>query len=148
MNTGASARERYERGRTLRQAKMYHQALVDLRHATQDPNYAGQAHTQVALCLRAMGRHEDAVAALRYALNSTSLSENESVYVLYLLGQSLESLGRQGEALEAYNWVRHEDSDFMDVESRIKQLCGVSQSVLTRDLSSIWSHLLRMVGKS
>jgi tetratricopeptide (TPR) repeat protein len=124
---------------------MYQQALVDLRHATQDPNYAGQAHTQVALCLRAMGRHEDAVAALRYALNSASLSENESIYVLYLLGQSLESLGRDREALEAYNWVRQEDASFMDVQLRIKHLCGVSHSVLTRDLSAIWGHLLKRV---
>ena len=141
MDTRISARESYERGRTLRQAKMYNQALVNLRHATQDPNYAGQAYTQVALCLRAIGRHEEAVTALRYALDASSLSPNEYVYLLYLLGQSLESLSRFAEAVEAYNWVRQEDADFRDVQLRIKRLCGRGQSILTLDIGSICSNL-------
>ena len=94
MNATVSARERYERGRTLRQTKMYDQAMAELQHATHDPNYAGQARTQLGLCLRAMGRHEEAVATLRQALHSPSLSPQESIHVLYIVGQSLESLGR------------------------------------------------------
>ena len=147
MDTLLSARDSYERGRTLRQAKKYDQALTDLQHATHDPNYSGQAHTQVALCLRAMGRHEDAVTALRYALDSSSLSRNESVYVLYLLGQSLESLGRYAEAVEAYNWVRHEDADFQDVESRIKRLCGMTKSSVSPGLLSRCVNLLGNFGR-
>ena len=112
MDSGISAREQYERGRTLRQNKMYKQALTDLQEAIDDPKYRGQAYTQTALCLRALGRHEEAVNALRHALNSSSLSSNESLHVLYLLGQSLETLGRCGEAIEAYNWVRQEDARF------------------------------------
>jgi tetratricopeptide (TPR) repeat protein len=134
MDTRISPRQWYERGRTLRQAKMYDQALSDLRQVIHDPNYGGQAHTQVALCLRALGRHEEAIAALRFALDSSSLSLHESMHVLYLLGQSLESLGRYAEALEAYGWVRQEDATFLDVESRIKRLCGRPQTILTRPL--------------
>ena len=76
MDIGISAREQYERGRTLRQNKMYKQALTDLQEAIEDPKYRGQAYTQTALCLRALGRHEEAVKALRHALNSSSLSSN------------------------------------------------------------------------
>jgi len=137
MDSGISARERYERGRTLRQNKMYDQALADLQQAIKDPNYAGQAYTQTALCLRALGRHDEAVAALRYALDSTSISPNESLHVLYLLGQSFESLGRYAEAIEAYNWVRQEDAGFLDVDTRIKRLCGARQSVFTRPLKAV-----------
>ena len=97
MDRTASARDRYERGRTLRQAKMYDQALVELRRVAQDPNYRGQAQTQVGLCLRAMGRYEEAVAALRQALHAPNLSSDECIHVLYLLGESLESLGRYAE---------------------------------------------------
>jgi len=111
---------------------MYDQALAELQHATQDPNYAGQARTQLGLCLRAMGRHEEAVATLQQALHSPSLSSKESIHVLYLVGQSLESLARYAEALEAYNWVRQEDPGFLDVEFRIKKLCGVQQTLLTQ----------------
>ena len=136
MDTHISAHEWYERGRTLRQNKMYDQALADLQQATKDPNYAGQAHTQTALCLRSLGRHEDAVAALRYALDSSSISPNESLHVLYLLGQSLESLGRYGEAIEAYNWVRQEDAGFLDVEAKIKNLCGARQNIFARPVKA------------
>ena len=132
MDTTMSTRERYERGRTLRLNKMYDQALAELQHATHDPNYAGQARTQVGLCLRAMGRHEEAVATFRQALHSTSLSPKEHTYVLYLMGQSLESLGRFAEAIEAYNWVRQEEPRFLDVEFRIKTLCGAPRSLLTQ----------------
>ena len=132
MGTTSSAREHYERGRTLRQAKTYDQALAALQHATNDPNYAGQARTQLGLCLRAMGCHEEAVTAWRQALHSSSLSQGESVHVLYLVGQSLESLGRPAEAIEAYNWVRQEDPGFLDVDNRIKNLCGAQLSLLAQ----------------
>jgi tetratricopeptide (TPR) repeat protein len=115
---------------------MYNQALEELGEVTEDPYYAGQAQTQLALCLRALGRHEEAIAALRRALNTSSLSDQEYKHVLYLLGQSLESLGRSAEALEAYNWVRQEDAGFLDVQSRIKNLCGAQRSLWSQPLTS------------
>ncbi|HKP01453.1 MAG TPA: tetratricopeptide repeat protein [Nitrospiraceae bacterium] len=124
MDTTKSAHEHYEQGRTLRQKKMYDQALEALHHVTHHPAYAGQAQIQVGLCLRAMGRHDEAVTALREALNCSSLSQEEYTHVLYLLGQYLESLGRSAEAIEAFNWVRQEDPGFRDVETKIKKLCG------------------------
>jgi tetratricopeptide (TPR) repeat protein len=138
MDTRMSARELYERGRMLRQAKMYDRALADFRSAIQDPNYAGKAHTQEALCFRAMGRHGEAATALEKALASSTLSPNEQVHVLYLLGQTLESLGRHAEALEAYGWVRQADGGFLDVDDRIKQLCGsrTRPTFLTRPFKS------------
>jgi tetratricopeptide (TPR) repeat protein len=140
MDTRMSARDLYERGRMLRQAKMYDLALADFRHAIEDPNVAARAHTQVALCHRAMGRHGEAAAALRQALASSALSSDEHLHVLYLLGQTLESLGRYAEALETYGWVRQAKAGFMDVDGRIKQLCavgrGASPSLLTRRLRS------------
>jgi len=134
MDTRMSARDLYERGRMLRQAKMYDRALADLGTVVQDPYYAGKAHTQVALCFRALGRHGEAAAALKKALESPALSPNEHLHVLYLLGQTLESLGRHAEALEAYGWVRQADGSFLDVDNRIKQLCGSrgGASFLTR----------------
>jgi tetratricopeptide (TPR) repeat protein len=149
MDTTMSTSERYERGRTLRQAKMYDQAMAELQHATHDPNYAGQARTQLGLCLRAMGRHEEAVTTLRQALHSPSLSPQESIHVLYLVGQSLESLGRYAEAIEAYNWVRQEDAGFLDVGSRIKNLCGAPRSLLTQavDLLQMGRSLIGKLAK-
>ena len=146
MDTRIPARDLYERGRMLRLAKMYDRALADFQSVLQDPYYVGKAHTQIALCFRALGRHAEAAAALRRALDSSMLSENEHLHVLYLLGQTLESLGRHAEALETYGWVRQEAGDFMDVDERIKQLCavatGTSASLLGRKFKS--ADLLRM----
>ena len=136
MDTRMSARDLYERGRMLRQAKMYDRALADFRAVIQDPYFAGKAHTQVALCFRAVGRHTEAAEALQRALDSPSLTPNEHLHVLYLLGQTLQSLGRYAEALEAYGWVRQEKPGFLGVDDRIKELCAVGTgtpvSMLTR----------------
>ena len=142
MDTQMSARELYDRGRMLRQAKMYDRALADFFNATQDPYFAGKGNTQIALCYRAMSRHQEAADALRKALESSTLSSNEHQHVLYLLGQTLESLGRYAEAVEAYGWVRKADAGFLDVEARIKQLCGTPPSALTRAFRS--ADLLRI----
>ena len=149
MDTRMSARDLYERGRMLRRAKMYDRALADFQQVTHDPNFAGQAYTQAALCFRALGRHGEAAAALEKALDSPILSANEHLHVLYLLGQTLESLGRHAEALKAYGWVRQVDARFLDVDSRIKQLCGSRpSSFLTRpfqsaDLRGIYRYFRR-----
>ena len=153
MEPQMSARERYERGQMLKQIKMYDRALDDFRHAARDPQYAGNAHAQLALCFRAMGRHEEAAAAFREALTAPTFSSEEIVHLLYLLGQTLESLGRYAEALEAYGWVRQEDAGFRDVADRIKHLCAggsgpISQSLLVRqfrvgDVLKMCGHLRR-----
>jgi tetratricopeptide (TPR) repeat protein len=146
-----SARELYERGRVLKHASMYDEAVDDFQHAAEVPEYAGQAQAQLALCFRAMGRHEEAVEAFRQALESSTCSSIENLQMRYLLGHSLESLGRTAEALEAYGWVRQEDARFRDVTARIKHLCAggrgpMRQSLLARqfrvgDLFTIYSQL-------
>ena len=148
MGTARSAREQYERGRTLRQANMYDQALEALQPVTNDPYCGGQARTQLGLCLRAMGRHEEAVTALRQALQSTSLSQGEYNHVLYYVGECLESLGRPAEAIEAYNWVRLEDPGFLDVESKIKNLCGEQPSLLTLGLIQFGRSFIGKLARS
>lgn len=129
-----SAGDLYQRGRVLKHAKMYDEAIDDFQHAAGAPQYAGLAQTQLALCFRAMGRHEEAVTAFRHALQSSTFSSSENMQTLYLLGHSLESLGRTAEALEAYGWVRQEDAGFRDVASRIKHLCAGRRGPVPRRL--------------
>ena len=151
MEQPKSAFDHYERGRVLKHAQMFDQAREAFQQAASDPEYAGNAHVQIALCLRATGRYDEAAAAVRQALGVGMFSSKEKAHILYLLGQTLESLGRYAEAVEAYGWVRQEDAGFRDVASRIKHLCAggrgpVSQSLLVRqlqvgDLFTIYGHL-------
>lgn len=151
MELRISGRESYERGLVLKQAQMYNRALDDFRDAGRDPEFAGKAYMQSALCFISMTRYEDALVSFRRALTAQALSANETVHVLYLLGKTLESLGRYAEALEAYNRVRQEEPHFRDVTSRIKRLCAKGcgpVSVWARqfhaeDLLTMWGHFRR-----
>ncbi len=122
MGQRMSAFEHYERGLVLKQVKIFHTALEEFQQAATDPQHAGKAHVQMGLCLRSTGRYKEAVVAFRQALESATFSPKERLHLLYLLGQTLESLGRYAETLEAYRWIRREDPGFLDVARRVKHL--------------------------
>ncbi len=122
MEQPMSTFDHYKRGRDLKQSHMFAEALEEFQQAITDPLYGGKARVQIALCLRAMERYDEAAAAFRQALEVATFSSEETTHILYLLGQTLESLGRYAQALEAYGWARKEDPGFKDVAHRIKHL--------------------------
>jgi len=91
------------------------------------------------------------VAAFRKALNSSPGSTKEKVQILYVLGRTLEVLGRTEETLEAYRWIRREDPDYRDVAQRIQHLSSkrwsssggrVSQPSWVTGVLRSWQSLL------
>ncbi len=122
MERPMSTFDHYQRGRVLKHSHMFDEALEEFRQAVTDPLWAGKARVQMALCLRATERYDEAAAAFRQALELSTFSSEETTHILYLLGQTLESLGRYAQALEAYGWARKEDPGFKDVAHRIKHL--------------------------
>ncbi len=114
--------ERYERGIALKKAGLYKAAIEQFELAAVERSWAVKAHAQVGLCYKLSGRYEEAVPAFQRALKSTPVSSKETVQILYVLGRTLESLGRIAETLEAYRWIRREDSEYRDVAERIEQL--------------------------
>jgi tetratricopeptide (TPR) repeat protein len=122
MESGIDASERYERGLALRKAGLFKQSVEEFEEAATDRMYALKAYAQIGLCHKSSARYEEAVLAFRKALKSPHASTKETVQILYVLGRTLESLGRIAETLEAYRWIRREDPDYRDVEQRIKQL--------------------------
>jgi tetratricopeptide (TPR) repeat protein len=122
MESGIDTSERYERGLALRKAGVFKQAIEEFEEAAKDRAYALKAYAQIGLCHKSSARYEEAVFAFRKALKSPHASVKEMVQILYVLGRTLESLGRIAETMEAYRWIRREDPDYRDVEQRIKQL--------------------------
>ncbi len=114
--------ERYERGLALKKAGLYKPAIEQFQQAAAAPAFALKAYAQIGLCYKAAGRNEDAVTAFRKALKASAGSAKETVQILYVLGRTLESLGRMPETLEAYRWIRREDPGYRDVAKRIEQL--------------------------
>jgi len=122
MGQKMSALDHYERGLVLKQVNMLPQAIDDFKKAALNPDCAGKAHVQIALCLKAAGRHEEAVMAFRQAAVSPTVSSEEQRHILYHMGQTLELLGRHAESVEVYGWIRKEAPGFRDVAQRIKHL--------------------------
>ncbi len=114
--------ESYERGTTLKNVGLFRQAAEHYEKAAQDPAYALKGFAQMGLSLKKSGKQEEAVAAFRRALQVPSPSLKEQVQILYLLGRTLESLGRIPEALESYRWLRREAPQYRDVAMRIESL--------------------------
>ena len=112
MDKQMTAGECYERGLVLKRVQMFHQAIDDFRKAAVDPHYTGKTHVQIALCLNAAGRHEEAVMAFRQGLATRTFSSEEERHILYHMGQTLESLGRYAECLEVYGWIRKDSRPF------------------------------------
>ena len=122
MDAGQDAAEKYERGLALRKAGLFKQAVAEFEQAAAAPAYALKAYAQMGLCYKSTGRYDDAVVAFRKSLKSSPTSTKELVQILYVLGRTLEMLGRTGETLEAYRWIRREDPTYRDVEQRILEL--------------------------
>ena len=116
------AHESYERATTLKNVGLFRQAAEHFEKAAQDPAFALKGLAQMGLCLKTSGQQEEAVAAFRKALQVPSATSKEQVQILYLLGRTLESLGRMPEALEAYRWLRREAPEYRDVALRIESL--------------------------
>jgi len=93
---------------------------------------AVKAYAQMGLCYKLSGCYEDAVTAFQKALKFTPGSSKETVQILYVLGRTLESLGRVAETLEAYRWIRREDPAYRDVAERIEQLSSRRPTVATK----------------
>ncbi len=134
-----SAADLYRRGLVLKKAHMFRMAIEDFEQAARDQHYAPQAYIQMALCWRAVGRADEAVAAFRQAAASPILSSEERLHVFYHMGRLLEEQGRFSESLELYGVIRKESPDFGDVALRIRRLCtGKGESVTaTRGSRSI-----------
>lgn len=145
--------EAYERGTALKNVGLFRQAAEHFEKAAQDPVYALQGFAHMGLCLKKSGKQEEAIVAFRRALQVPATSSNEQVQILYLLGRTLESLGRIPDALEAYRWLRREAPQYRDVTKRIESLStrrmytdnrqGQGISPWAQHALQMWQSLLR-----
>jgi tetratricopeptide (TPR) repeat protein len=123
-------------------------AVTEFRQATRDPEQAGKAFAQIALCLKRLGRDDEAVTAFREALATDNFSPLERVHVQYLFAQTLESLDRDTEALMVYRMIRREHPNFQHVDNRIEILSSrmvgsrhTSTAHQSGERASVWSHV-------
>jgi type II secretory pathway predicted ATPase ExeA len=117
-----SPEEDYAQAMELKEAGRLKEA-VDLFHvAARDKSIWFEAYSQVGLCYVKMKEHHAAIQAFRTALEDPSAQQQDILDVLYVLGRSLESVGRGGQALDVYQRISHVTPTFRDVANRLREL--------------------------
>jgi tetratricopeptide (TPR) repeat protein len=112
----------YRKALSLKQAGEFSQALALLDRLTDDGVWGIKALGQKGLCLKAIGRYEDALAVFRTALDRPSGSTQDQVSLRYLYARTLESMGRSQEAVECYRTISRDGRQYRDVAVRLDQL--------------------------
>jgi type II secretory pathway predicted ATPase ExeA len=112
----------YREALSLKQAGEFSRAIALLDRLTADEVWGVKALGQKGLCLKAIGRYEEALAAFRAALDRPSGSAQDLVSLRYLFARTLESMGRSKEAVECYRTISRDGRKYRDVAVRIDQL--------------------------
>jgi type II secretory pathway predicted ATPase ExeA len=139
----------YEQGLALKQAGSYKQAIAAFERAATDSMQQVRAMSQVALCLSAVGRHEDAAKELVALLKSRQGTDLERLNIRYFLARSLETLHRTQKACELYMAIHKQNPEFRDVGIRLRRLspawslASFSSPAWIRGFAKYYSQRLR-----
>jgi general secretion pathway protein A len=118
----SSPEEDYASAMALKTEGRLKEAVELFHSAARDKAIGFKAHSQVGLCYVKMKEHHAAIQAFRTALEDSTVLQQDTLDVLYVLGRSLESVGRPGQALEAYHCISHVTPTFRDVATRLRGL--------------------------
>jgi type II secretory pathway predicted ATPase ExeA len=109
----------YQEGLALKQAGQYGEALKKFEAAGKNPDVQFVATAQQGMCLRALGRLDDAVASFRLALAVNGAKTPDQMNVRYVLAQTLDSMGQSHEAQEQYRMIHDIDPLYRDIADRV-----------------------------
>ena len=109
----------YREGLGLKQTGQYEEALKQFEAAGKDPALRFKATAQQGMCLRAIGRLDDALASFRQALAVNGAKTADLLNVRYVLAHTLDSVGQRHEAQEQYRVIHDIDPLFRDVADRV-----------------------------
>jgi len=106
----------------LKQAGEFSKAIHLFDRLIDDRVLGIKAVGQKGLCMKAIGRYEEALATFRIVFDRPSVSAQELEPIRYLFARTLESMGRSHEAIECYRSIKRGDRNYRDVAQRIDQL--------------------------
>lgn len=112
----------YREAVALKQAGEYARALVLFEALVKQEAWTTKALAQKALCLKATGRYDEALATIRVALDQQPVSSQESVSLRYLSARILEAKGRYDEAVAVYRTLERGQPAYRDVATRLSRL--------------------------
>lgn len=125
----------YKEAVALKQAGEYTQAVVLFDALAKQEAWTTKALAQKGVCLKAIGRYDDALETIRSAIDQKPSSPQERVSLRYLLARTLEANGRHEEAVEVYRTLKRGQSAYRDVAERLARLDNIDHMR--------WMELLR-----
>lgn len=118
----------YREAVALKQAGEYARALVFFEALAGEEAWTTKALAQKALCFKATGRYDEALATIQIALDRQPVSSQEHVSLRYLLARTLEAKGRYDEAIAVYRSLECGQSAYRDVATRLARLNSTASS--------------------
>jgi type II secretory pathway predicted ATPase ExeA/TolA-binding protein len=118
----SSPEEDYARAMELKEEGRLKEAVERFHSAASDKSMWFKAYSQVGLCYVRMKEQHAAIQAFRAALDDPTASQQDILDVLYLLGRSLESVGKASQAVEVYQRIKDSNPTFRDVANRLREL--------------------------
>ncbi len=132
-NDGENPAALYDEAVALKKASQLKKAIILFDRLAERKSWAVKALAQKGLCLKAMGRYEDAFIAMREAAKLQPVTEEEGVAARYLLARTLESQGLCDEAREVYVALDQGQRKYRDVSVRLARLQNNDQDSVSVD---------------
>ena len=109
----------YRQGLDLKQGGQFDEAVKRFEAAGQDPQYRFKALAQRGLCLKTIGRLNDAADSFRDALAANGAKTTDLINVRYMFARTLDSMGRADEARAQYREIHEIDPLYRDISDRV-----------------------------
>jgi general secretion pathway protein A len=111
----------YARAMDLKEQGRLEEAVELFHLAARDKSMWFKAYSQVGWCYVKMKEHHAAIQAFRTALDDSTAPQQDMLEVLYVLGRSLESIGKAGQAVEVYHRINLVAPTYRDAASRLRE---------------------------
>ena len=105
-------------------AKRYDDAAIELAEASKSPQRRTQSLALLGRCAWEQGKYEEAIQYCDEALPEMVRMDRHKMAVMYNRASSLAALGRNDEALAAFQEIYRNNARFKDVAERIRALGG------------------------
>lgn len=119
---GASPRDRIDGGIAFLEMGLFELACRHFKAAMQTPEFRVEALSLWAFAMIQARKAFDAVLELEAAVADTDVPEAEKLELFYLMGRAHEELGNRRLAKEWYEQARALDSQYRDIEDRVRAL--------------------------
>ena len=120
----AEASLHFDLGSIYADARLYDKAVVELDEASKSPQRRTQSLALLARCFMEQGKFEDAIKFCDDALSEMVRMDRHKLAVMYDRASSLEALGRNDEALAAFQEIYRNNARFKDITARLQALGG------------------------